>query len=174
MKGRALNHLVLALIALVAASLTYVLGPRPAESDQSCQPASSEAKRQVLPETLALRIAAKSHIAEKVIDGRLSLAQAAALFGALNRLEPQSLKTRSDTYALRDRFPAHTEEERLCRQVVQWVSAELANEHDRQEATLARLEDEFKEFKQGMVQLPDAGTLVPVHKLLEQAREKLH
>jgi hypothetical protein len=134
---------------------------------------SSGAERQALLEILALRIAAKSHIVDKVITGRLSLVQAAALFGALNRLPPQSLKASPSDLSAFHRFPAHTDEERLCQQVVQWVGAELAHDEDRREATLVCLEAEFKEGrKEGTVQLPDLLTLVSVQKLLEQVRKQ--
>jgi hypothetical protein len=81
----------------------------------------------------------------------------------------------TDLYPSRLRFPAHTDEERLCQQVVQWVSFELADEPDRREAAVARLEAEFKEAlrKEGTVRLPDPLTLVPVQKLLAQARAEL-
>jgi hypothetical protein len=175
MNVQAVKTLILAVLALGAASLMFALGPCPAESDEPLRPLPSEATRQALPEILALRIGAKYQIVGDVIAGRLSLVQAAALFGALNQLPPESQPSLLDRYASRPRFPAHTDEELLCQQVVQWVSSELADEQDRLEATVARLEAEFKEAlgKEETVRLPDPLTLVPVQKLLEQARAEL-
>ena len=163
------TRLVLAVSAL-AASLTFILDPCPPESDGAVQPLPSEAKGQAVPEILALRIGAKNHIADEVIAGRLSLVQAAALFGALNPIPPQC-EMASWSFC----FPAATEEELLCRQVLHWVGWALAEEQDRREATLARLEAELmEELGTGRtVRLPDPLTLVPVQKLLQQAREEL-
>jgi hypothetical protein len=168
--------LLLTLFAVGAASLTFILGRCPPESDESLQPLPSEAEGKAVPEILVLRIGAKKDIVDEVIAGRLSLVQAAALFGALNQLPPESVKpSLSDLDPSRLRFLAHSDEDRLCQQVVRWVSWELAGEPDRREATVARLEAEFKAAlrKEGTVRLPDPLTLVPVQKLLEQAREEL-
>ncbi len=163
-------------VSVLAASLAFILGPCPPDSDGAIHPLPSEAKGQAVPGILPLRIGAKNHIVDEVITGRLSLVQAAALFGALNRLPPHSMKTPlSDLCTVHLRFPAHTDEEWLCQQVLGWVGWALAEEQDRREATLARLEAEFKEElgTEGTVRLPDPLTLVPVQKLLEQAREEL-
>jgi hypothetical protein len=176
MNVRTVKPLIVAVLALGAASLIFILGPCLPESDEPLQPLSSEAQGQALPEILALRIGAKHQIVGDVIADRLKLVQAAALFGALNQLPPESVKpTLSDLCPSRLRFPAHTDEERLCQQVVYWVSFELADEQDRREATVARLEAEFKEAlgKEETVRLPDPLTLVPVQKLLEQARAEM-
>lgn len=110
------------------------------ESGPPPQILSSEADRQALLHVVLLRTTAKDQIGRDVIAGRLSLVQAAALFGALNRIPPQPQST-----SWRFRFPADTEEERLCRQILQCLSNELAEESDRREATIARLEGDFKE-----------------------------
>jgi hypothetical protein len=166
---------LLAVFALGAASVTFILDPCPPE-DKSLQHLPSEAEGEAVPEVLALRIGAKNHIVDEVIAGRLSLVQAAALFVALNQLPPPSVKPPlSNLCPLHLRFPAHTDEERLRQQVLQWVRWELAEEQDRMEATLVRLEAEFKEElgTEQTICLPDSLTLVPVQKLLEQAREEL-
>ncbi len=176
MNVRTVKPLVLAVVALGAATLIFILSPCLPDADEPFQPLSSEAQGQALPEILPLRIGAKHQIVGDVIAGRLTLVQAAALFGALNQLPPESMQpSLSDLCPSRLRFPAHTDEERLCQQVVQWVSFELADEQDRLEATVGRLEAEFKEalHKEGTVRLPDPLTLVPVQKLLAQTRAEL-
>jgi hypothetical protein len=176
MNPQTVKLLILAVLTLGVGFLTVHLGPCPPEPDGPLQPLSSEAERQVLPEILVLRLAAKGQIARDVIAGRLPLVQSAALFGALNRLPPESAKP--SLLSLRPspvRFPAHTDEEWLCLQVVECVGCELAEELDRREAVVARLETEFKEHirKAGVIQLPNPLTLVPVEKLLERARAEL-
>jgi hypothetical protein len=167
---------LVATVALAAASLIIILSPCLPESHEPLQRLSSEARGQALPTTLVLRIGAKHQIVGDVIDGRLTLVQAAALFGALNRLPPESMKpSLSDVYPSHVRLRAHTDEEWLCEQVVHWVSFELADRQDLRDATVARLEAEFKEAlgNEGMVRLPDPLTVVPVQELLERAKAEL-
>jgi hypothetical protein len=174
MKLRVANFVLLAALSL-AASLTVILGRSPSESGQilpalpseSGQPSPSERDRQALVGTVLLRTTAKHRIARDVIAGRLSLAEAAALVGELNRVPPKAA-------TLRFRFPACSDEELLCRQVIEYVRAELDGEPDRQEATLAQLEADFKELqKNGALPLPNLLILVPAEELLAQARVEL-
>lgn len=167
--------LVPTVLVLGATSLMLIIDPCPPEADELPRPPLEHVLRG-LPEILTLRIDAKDRIAKQVIAGQLSLIQAAALFGALNRLSPQSVEPpRSDLHASRLGFPAHTDDERLCQQVVLWVDAELAEATDVREATLLRLKAEFQEElrKEGRVRLPDPLTLVSVQELLGRAQSEL-
>src|SRR5262249_815652 len=75
-----------------------------------------------VPHVISMRLAAKQWLARAVADGRLSLLDAAALFGELNRFAPAAPDLAiEDRHACALRPPARTDAERLCRQVVQWV-----------------------------------------------------
>jgi hypothetical protein len=71
MNMRTVKPLVLAVVALGAASLIFIFGPYLPESDEPLQPLPSGAQGQPLPEILALRIGAKYQIIGDVIAGRL-------------------------------------------------------------------------------------------------------
>src|SRR5262249_61206055 len=66
----------------------------------------------------------REQIAEAVIDGRLTLVKAAAQFRAINASRPPHYRVRLDLY------PGHTDEERVCRQVIRYVESKLADRPD--------------------------------------------
>lgn len=176
MNVSAVKFLVLAVVVVGAGSGIFILDACPVESDEPVQSLAAETEGLASQEIVTLRSGARDQIARDVIAGRLSLVQAASLFGALNRIPPQSPKLSIlDLQVSRLRVQARTDDERLCRQVVECVGWELAEEPDRADAALARLEAEFKEElrKEGTIRLPSPLTLVPVEKLLEQARAEL-
>lgn len=157
---------VLALLSF-AASIAVIVGELSSESEQVLPPSPLKTDRQALVEVVFLRTTAKYQIARNVIAGQLSLVQAAALFGALNQVPPQ-------TASWHFRFPGATDEERLCRQVLEYVHWELDKAPDRGDAILARFEADLnQELRTGAIRLPDLLTLVPVEKLLAQARVEL-
>jgi hypothetical protein len=168
MKSRAAKVAVLAVLSFTAA-LTVILDPLPSESDEPHQLLPSEAERYAS-EVIPLRITAKFQIARAVIAGRLSLRQAAALFGTLNQVSPELVDL-----PWRVCFPADTDEQRLCRQVFQYARSELAEAPKRREAVMARLEADSKEelCKEGTNRRPNSLVLVPVEKLLAQAQVEL-
>jgi hypothetical protein len=151
-----------------AVSISIILNHSPSEPEEPEEPLSSAAERQAF-EVVLLRTTAKYRIARDVIAGRLSLFEAAALFGALNRVPPQ---WQSASY--RFRFPEDTDE-LLCRQVLGYVSCELDVGPDRRDAAMVRLEVDFNGElpNNGATRLPNLLTLVPVEKLLTQARDEL-
>ena len=63
-------------------------------------------------EALVARLAAKRDIAHVLLDGRLTLFEAAALFRRLNR------EAGGDVLG----WPGDTEEERVCRSVIAWAT----------------------------------------------------
>src|SRR5262249_45611966 len=137
-------------------------GPRPEESLEARQ------------EAVALRIFAKDLVAGEGAAGRRSLFEAAALFGALNRLPPQARAlSLMDSKAGGPRLPARTDEERLCRQVIFWVPAVLKGwPPDEAKSVTARLEAEFWEElrERGVIRLPDPHSLESVERLVARAR----
>lgn len=99
------------------------------------------------------RIRAKARVVDELIDGRLTLFEAAALFRRLNDPSPASA-----AHLARD-CPGDSEEERLCRQVIAWVRVTLPQRPaDVADEMGARFEEELREHKEchGVVILPDA------------------
>jgi hypothetical protein len=118
----------------------------------------------------------QTQLAREVAAGQRSLVEAAALFRELNRLSPDvsALTTPDfDPSPLSD--PVHTKEERLCRQVVQWVDTlRLVASPEYADAAVARLNAEYRELrKHGEIRLPDSSSLPSNQTLLEFARKAM-
>lgn len=163
----------LLLLALTAGALVVALYPRPPLPAEPLWPGVSEGDRR-LSETRMLRHFAKALIADEVIGGRRPLLEAAALFGALNRLPPEPLPLSvADVDPSLWRIPARTDEERLCRQVVAWVSHRTPR--DQADAAVARLAAEYRweVHAQGAIRLPDLASLEWPHELLARVRKSL-
>jgi hypothetical protein len=131
------------------------------------------------PDIVPLRIEAKRLIARDAAGGRRTLVEAAALFGALNRLPPPAARLPdydpdvSHSYL---HIPMRTEEERLCRQVVAFAWVALGDgPPGRAREAVARLEAEFfAELRaRGTIRLPAPPPPEPVEELLRQARAAL-
>jgi hypothetical protein len=162
------------LLALTLAGfLAFALLGRPPGPEAPPPPAG---EAEPLPEIVASRLIAKGQIAEDVAAGRRSLVEAAALFGALNRLPPLAPDP-----ALREwyppplRVPIRTDEERLCQQVADWVTRRFWEKGPAREAeVVVRLEAEFREERRahGAIRLPDPSALTPVQELLDAARAR--
>jgi hypothetical protein len=104
----------------------------------------------------------KRQIALDVIEGRLSLVDAAAKYGELNRQHPIAIPLdHGDDHPTPLRSPVRTDEERLCRQVINWVGALLSEDPDRAKIVVARLELEYRteQDKESGVRLPDPATV---------------
>src|SRR5262249_13319841 len=166
-----LKFLVFPVLTLTIGALLALLSPSPSESDEPPRPAASETEGKALCDILSLRIAAKQRIARGVLADRFSLLEAAALFGALNRQPPQAPDlSLSDGPGSRLGLRKRTDEERLCRQVVDYVGRIIAEDPKQTEAVLKRLEAEFEEElgRQGRIILPEPTSLLPVQKLLAE------
>jgi hypothetical protein len=102
-------------------------------------------------EVVRRRLDAKNMVVGQLLDGRLTLAEAAAWFKALN-------ESPADCPAVsHGESPGASEGERLCRQVIGWVQAERAGQSASQaEATSVRLEEELQTLlrRDGTVHLP--------------------
>jgi hypothetical protein len=84
------------------------------------------------------RVLAKDRVIRELRDGRLTLAEAAAHFGALNAAGGESRVN------LVSHYPGATEQERLCRQVIRWAESVAKTEsHAAAEQLRQRLEDEL-------------------------------
>jgi hypothetical protein len=167
---------VLSVLGLVAGSLTVLLIEARSEIEEAPQAVFSDPNREPTTDALSLRIVAKSRIARDLIAGRFSLLQGAALFGALNRVPAQSAKLSVlDAQVSRLGVRPRTDQERLCRQVIDYVASALAADPDRQETAVAHLEAVFMDelHRQGTIQLPDVSWLVSVEQLLEEAGTEL-
>jgi len=101
------------------------------------------------------RILEKNRVARELIDGRLTLVEAAAIFRRLNAMPPCS------TALLANYCAGDSEAEQLCRQVILWARA-LAGQQSPYlaDVTVARLEEELWRHKarRGTVILPDVDT----------------
>jgi hypothetical protein len=104
-------------------------------------------------EVIKERIVAKEQVVRDLLAGRLTLLEAAAWFRRLNIEPPEYPGTPPDC------FPGRTENERYCRQLIQWVNVETrewAPSHA--EEVRCRLEWELDVHlveHDGEVELPD-------------------
>jgi hypothetical protein len=98
------------------------------------------------------RLLGKFAITRDLLDGRLTLFQAAARFRELEALTSEYI------YYPRTLYPGATDEERLCRQVIVWAHNEAMCITPSQAASLVeRLEAELHEHicQHGTVRLPE-------------------
>jgi hypothetical protein len=98
-----------------------------------------------------VRLARKAEVARALASGRMTLPEAAARLGALNRLPPEV-----PWRLFRDGYPGASDEERFCREALYWAEGELC-EGDPCEAaaTLGRLEAELDGLlRRGTLRLP--------------------
>ncbi len=90
---------------------------------------------------LARRVAARQAVVRAVIEGRLSLTEAADEF--------QELDLRSKTFhwdVFRQQMPGATDQERQCRAVLTHVRLQLAHDPDAAQALCQRLETELQTY----------------------------
>lgn len=161
------------LIGFVVTALVLAFWSGPSEADGG-QPVMTTVT-DAAPDIVLLRIFAKRQIAQDVIERRRSLVEAATLFRELNRLPPTAPDwIPGDTYQFALRTPVSNDEERLCRQVIEWVYSALRinGTPALAEEAAARLEAEFRAAPQalGVIRLPPASALTPVGGVLAAAR----
>jgi hypothetical protein len=101
------------------------------------------------------RIEAKQKVIRQLVEGRLALLEAAAWFRYLNE-NPSDCQ---DGY--RTAWPGHSDEEKLCRQVIGWVEVEVRERSSLSQAEemTRRLEAELDGHlaRDGAVKLPALG-----------------
>ena len=161
------------LIGLVGIALVLAFWPGPSESDGG-QPVMTTVT-DAAPDIVLLRIFAKRQIAHDIIEGRRSLVEAATLFRELNHLPPTAPDwLPGDGYQFALRTPVSNDDERLCRQVIEWVysAVRIKGTPALAEQAAARLEAEFRAAPRahGVIWLPPASALTPVRQLLAAAR----
>jgi hypothetical protein len=83
----------------------------------------------------------KESLAQDLIDGRISLADAADQFMALNEVAPAIVGS------MRQSFPASSDRESAALQVVSYVKVRLRDETDLSEKVLQRLGDELRTLR---------------------------
>ncbi len=157
-------------------ALAVVLCHRPDGLSEDVPVVGPESMAEGFPEAAALRVLAKRRLACEAAAGTRSLLEAAALFGELNRLPPETPPVRPDPDEPPAPLPGGTDEERLCQQVVRFARVELADRPpDEAQSAIARLEAEFwrERNRRGAIRLPAPPTVTPVHEILEQARKAM-
>jgi hypothetical protein len=100
------------------------------------------------------RLAARERIAGRVADGTLTLHAAACRFRALNRQAPEYQT------AFRYAFAGPSDDERLCRQVIEWTHGVARCKLPSRATEIVRhLESELAEEvkRDGRIHLPDSG-----------------
>ncbi len=165
----------------IVGALTAVLWLHPDGPAEDTLPASAEWPWAGLPETVVLRHLARQTLAREAAEGRRSLLEAAALFGALGRLPPEAAPVAPELGShfapkLSAPLPGDTEEELLCQQVIAHLNAALDGRPlGERQAAVDRLEAQFREElrRHGGIRLPDPSSLTPVPELLEQVRQAL-
>jgi hypothetical protein len=91
--------------------------------------------------TIFRRLEDKRRVTLELLEGRLSLLQAAVRFRELNA------RPRQNPVDLRDLFPGRSDAERVCRQVISWVSGEEGGiDPKRREVLQGALEKELEQL----------------------------
>jgi hypothetical protein len=123
-------------------------GPVKEQDAQALQEQNAEATLKAIQR----RIAAKELIVKNLIDGRITLFEAAALFRDLNHAYPELPSVDA---------PGDSEEEKLCQQVLRWVKMVLETAEPTDRDILAHLEEELRRHKQQngkvILQYPERG-----------------
>jgi len=172
-----MNRLPRYVAALASAgALAGVYWPRAQENPEPDAPPGMLVTNGPMPESMTLRFLAKQHIARDVVAGRMSLIEAATIFRVLNQpVDLDALNREGGQFWVLTE-PVHTEDERHCRQVVQWVSAlGLTDSSEHVAAAVARLTAEYQEEarRHGQVRLPDRAGGTTAEELLNQARDTM-
>jgi hypothetical protein len=100
--------------------------------------------------TIVQRLEAKEEVVRRLLAGRLTLLEAAALFGHLNE-EPAAWPFQDNL-----RWPGASREEKLCRQVLDWAIPLAREEGGRAVEAADRLEAELAALlaRGGVIRLP--------------------
>ena len=153
--GRLLAFGCSALLAVVLYSGFLVRGlAAEAGAPAAASERAAEAEREKLDALLhgvARRVDAKEQVAQEVAEGRLTLAEAAARFRDMNQQLPAFAW---DTF--RQAYPGRSDDERHCRQVIEFVRAQVQALSMADRAVAGRLEAELQEhLDRGDLRLPE-------------------
>jgi hypothetical protein len=154
----------LAVLIASAAAIVFTFGTSP-EADE--QPVAAAAPV-VEPPKVTLRVCAKEVLARAVVERRLSLPEAAALWRAVHRRLPDDRRLYWAAADDPSEAPAN-EVDQLFGHVIRWVKT-LGNTTE----AVARLEAEYRDWRQsGAGRLPDlAGLDLSPDELLNRARDE--
>jgi len=109
------------------------------------------------------RMVAKQRIAQDLIDGQMTLLEAAAHFRAADQQPPAF-----DWQAFRVSVQGQSDEERHCRTVVNYVFTTLADDPFLADTFRDRLQEELAEhLRCGTLVLPEVTSLLPGSAVLE-------
>jgi hypothetical protein len=154
-------HAALCLLAL-GAGVVWCAAPGLLLTATDADPTAAEeqaARKVDLVAQFRPRLEAKEQATRRFLAGELTLLQAAAYFRLANQ-QPGPTTDRSKVF-----FPGQSEEEKLCRQVIAWVSSKLNGEqHPQHWEIVAALQDELEEHirEHGQPTLPKVETFTAV------------
>jgi hypothetical protein len=167
-----MNRRLFQLLVLSLAAGSLAIAFDPAEPDSFSAIACSELSQAGLSREALLRSTAKRLISRDVINGRLALRNAAALFRELDQLPPTVGYPELGDFGPFLPAAPWSRDEHLCRQVVFYGLEGLADEPEwTNEEAAARLESELKEALSSPdgIRLPNVAALPPLSELLERA-----
>jgi len=160
-------RLILGLAAIGA--IVVVLARRDREPHKTDRSVPDAVAADPTLEITVLRTFAKQQVAREAAVGDRPLAEAAVLFGELNRVPPELVPA--------DHSPLHgrTEGERLCRQVISYVRRNGRDWPEVGQQAATRLEAELEEelARHGSVRLPDPAGLPKTTELFDQVRTRM-
>jgi hypothetical protein len=90
--------------------------------------------------SLLSRLNTRQEVLRALRAGGLSLVEAASRFGEVNHEEPETMSY------VREMYPGHSDEERVCRQVMAWARADMGGDPGTGHAALLRLEAELEAY----------------------------
>jgi hypothetical protein len=149
--------LLVGLIGAVVLAVMWMPSPhQEAAKLESAQGIESQLERKRI--ITFARVMRKQEIACLLIDGKISLIEAGARFGALNRANPTFDWV---TYRTYDAYRGKTDEERFCREAINAARCILqTHEPARGDLVVGRLVAELeRELSQGTLRLPQVVEL---------------
>jgi hypothetical protein len=161
------------LLALASVALVFVRGPASKDLDG---PAETWADTGIVPDIVRLRMAAMARLARDVADGRRTLLEVAALFAALDRVEPAVPLVLPEKVGEPEiPIPTRTPDELYCWRVARWVYGLAPAHPGGNAAAVARAAAEVRATiaTRGEIRLAHEAGAASVESLLQSARAEL-